>query len=148
MSNDIGIVTVQEELQTYLVHLIGLRERKRLSDEACQTLAQGIVPPLHVRQLSAFLAHRLVVILGDYRSICLPEIAVAISTFVAFGNPLPQPTTSSLATVADGVSDHLACVACQGDPYPAFVGFLADKGPQLVEFEHEVFGGRRGQQGS
>src|SRR3954451_22156011 len=93
ISNDIGIVTVQEELQTYLVHLIGLRERKRLSDETCQTLAQGIVPPLHVRQLSAFLAHRLVVIRWDYRSLCLPESTVASSASLAFGNPLPQPTT-------------------------------------------------------
>src|SRR3712207_5228468 len=37
--NDLGIVTVHEEPQTYLVHLIGLGERKRLSDEASQTLA-------------------------------------------------------------------------------------------------------------
>ena len=34
ISNDLGIVTVQEEPETDLVHLIGLGERKRLSHEA------------------------------------------------------------------------------------------------------------------
>src|SRR3954451_3141079 len=45
-------------------------------------------------------------LLWDYRPICLPEIAVAISTFVAFGNPLPQPPTSSLAAVSGGVVER------------------------------------------
>src|SRR5438270_1230633 len=83
----------------------------------------------------------------NYRPIRLPKIAVARSTFVAFGNPLPQPLTSSLAAVAYNVGDHLTSVARQGDPYPAFVGFLANKRPQLVEFEHEVFGRWRRWQG-
>ena len=89
MPNDLGIVTVHEEPQTYLVHLIGLRERKRLSDEARQTLAQGVIPPLHVRQLPALLAHRLVALLGDYRPICLPKITIATPPLVVFGDPLP-----------------------------------------------------------
>ena len=88
-SNDLGIVTMHEELQTYLVHLIGLGERKCLPDEACQALAQGVVPSLHVRQLSALLAHRLVALLGDYRPVCLPQIAIATPPSVVFGDPLP-----------------------------------------------------------
>ncbi len=146
--NDIRIVTVQEELQTDLVHLVLLGERERLSNKTSQTLAQGVVPALHMHQLSAFLAHRLMALLRDDRPISLPEIAVAIPTFIAFGNPLPQPPTSSLAALTDNVGDHLTSVAPQGDPYPAFVGFLADKRPQLVEFEHELFGRWGGQQGS
>src|ERR687883_819260 len=131
---------MQEELQTYLVHLIGFGERKRLPDEACQTLAQGVVPPLHVGQLSTLLAYRLVALLGDYRPVCLPKIAVATSSFVAFGNPLPQPTRSSLAPVADYISDHLTRVSGQGEPYPAFIDFLADE-PTTTrrELEHESF---------
>jgi hypothetical protein len=90
--------------------------------------ARCFVPPLHMGQLSTLLAYRLVALLGDYRPVCLPKIAVATSSLVAFGNPLPQPTTSSLAPVADGgISEHLTAVARQGDPYPAFVGFLADE---------------------
>jgi hypothetical protein len=30
-------------------------------------------------------------------------------------------------------------VSGQGEPYPAFIGFLADERPQLVELEHESF---------
>ena len=89
MPNDLGIVTVEEELQACLVHLVQLGERKRLSDKACQTLAQGVVPPLHMRQLSALLAYRLMALLGDDRPICLPEIAIATYPFVSFGDPLP-----------------------------------------------------------
>ena len=60
-----------------------------------------------------------------------------------------SPTAyGTLPTVAYNVGEHLTSVARQGDLYPAFVGFLADKRPQLVEFEHEVFGRWRGQQGS
>jgi hypothetical protein len=130
---------MQEELQICLVHLIGLGERKRLSDEACQTLTQGVVPPLHMGQLSTLLAYRLVALLGDYRPVCLPKIAVATSSFVAFGNSPPQPATSSLAPLADYISEHLTAVSSQGDPYPGFIGFLANERPQLVEFEHESF---------
>ena len=140
---------MQEELQTDLVHLVGLGERERLSNETSQALAQGVVPALHVCQLPASLAHRLVALLRNHRPVCLPEIAVARSTFVAFGDPPPQPAAGSLAAVAHDVGDHLTSVARLGDPYPAFARPLADEGPQLVEFEHEVFGRRRGgRQGS
>ncbi len=127
---------MHEELQTDLMHLVRLGERKRLSNKTSQTLAQGVVPALHMRQLSALLAHRLMTLLWDNRPICLPKIAVATSPFVAFGNPLPQPATSSLAAVAYNVGDYLTSVARQGDPNPAFVGFPSDEGPQLVELEY------------
>jgi hypothetical protein len=49
MSNDIRIVTVQEEFQTDFVHLVGLGEGERLPNKTSQTLAQGVVPALHRR---------------------------------------------------------------------------------------------------
>ena len=59
--NDWRVVTVQEELEADLMHLIRLGKRERPTNEAGQTLAQGVVLALHVRQLATtLLAHRFV----------------------------------------------------------------------------------------
>jgi hypothetical protein len=94
-----------------------------------------------MRQLSAFLAYYglIMMLLGDNRLIRFPGIAVTTSPFVASGDPLPQPPTSSPATVANDIADDPTSVARQGDPDPAFVGLPSEEGPQLIEFEHGIY---------
>jgi hypothetical protein len=139
---------VQEELEANLMHLIGLGEGECPANEASQTLAQGVVPALHVRQLATLLTYRFVSLFGNDSPIHLPKIAVTTSSVVTLRNPPPQPPTSSLATLAYDISNHLTSVSCQSKPHPAFVGFLSNEGPQLVELEHEFLGRRCGQQSS
>ena len=123
------VVTVQKEPQAKLVHPIRFGERERLPNEARKPLPQSVVPPLDVCRLPALLAHRLMPLFGDDLPVRLPEVAVAMPQAISFRHPLPQLAATLFAPVTDEISDHLARLAAQGQPDPAFSGLFEHERP-------------------
>jgi len=60
-----------------------LGERKGFADKAPEVLAEGVVPALHVRRLSALLADTPMGFLGEDCCIGLPEVAEAVALAVS-----------------------------------------------------------------
>ncbi len=126
---------MQKKPQADLMHLLRLGKRQALSDETRKPLTQGVVPPLDMRRLSALLAHRLMLFFGDDLLIRFPEVAVAAPAAISLWYPLPQLAATPLAPVSDEISDHLARLAAQCQPNPAFARFFQDERPQFVQLQ-------------
>jgi len=141
------VVAVQKEPQANLVHPIRFGERQALAHETRKPLPQSVVPSLDMRRLSAFLACLRMLLGGDDLPIRLPEVAVAMPALISLRHPLPQLAATLFAPVADVVGDHLACLAAQRQPDPAFLRLFEDERPQLVQFQGSglpIFGVRLG----
>jgi hypothetical protein len=111
------------------VHPIRFGEREALSNEAREPLPQSIVPSLDVRRLPTLLVHRLMPLFGDDLPVRLPEVAVVTPQAIGFRHPLLQPAATLFAPVADEVGHHLACLAAQGQPDPAFSRLFENERP-------------------
>lgn len=70
---------------------------------------------------------------GDDLPIRLPEVAVAMPATISFRHSFPQLAATRFAPVADEVSHHLARLAAQRQPNPAFSRLFEDERPQLVQ---------------
>ena len=71
------------------VHGVGLRERQCLTDEAGQTLAEGVVEALDMVGETGVFADRLMLFVGDDVLVGPPEVGVDGSLPVAGRNRLP-----------------------------------------------------------
>ena len=72
------IVAMEKEEQTRLVHHHRLGKRQRHADKTGQTLAQRVIPPLHMGGFSRLFAHGCVLFLRDHSRIGCPEIREAM----------------------------------------------------------------------
>ncbi len=88
-----------------------------------------------MRRLSAFLACLRMLLGGDDLPIRFPEVAVAMPAAISFWHPLPQFAATRFAPVTDVVGDHLARLAAQRQPDPAFLRLFENERPQLVQFQ-------------
>src|SRR5712692_5796703 len=97
---------------------VGLRERQRLTYVAGIGLAQGVVPALHVRGLSALFAHTVRGGGREDRAVGVPELPTRLFTAVANdkGHDLP------------GAPTH-------GSPQPALVLPARHERPDLVQLQ-------------
>src|SRR5881296_2633910 len=79
----LSVVAMKKEEQTGLMHDHRLGKGQRHAHKTSQTLAQGVVPSLHVGSFSRLFSHRSVLLLWDHRRVSRPEIREAV--------PLPIP---------------------------------------------------------
>ncbi len=118
---------MNEQSQTNLMHPLRLRERQRLSDEACQALAKCVVPPLDMRRQSAVFAARRMLLCRDHLAISLPEVSVTMSRLISGWEALPQLLASRLRAVAHDIRHDLTSAPRERDPNPSLAAFLEDK---------------------
>ena len=118
---------VQEQAQTYFMHLVVLGERERFPDEAAQPLPQNVVEAFNVASLSCSFACGLMLALWQYVGIDRPEIRVTEAASVNRWDALPQKAASGFASVAHRVGDDLARPTALRQPDPAFVLAEADE---------------------
>jgi|GEM_PF-1918794 len=111
-------------------------ERKRFPHHPPDPLAQGIVPPLHVRGLAGVLADALVALFGKDAGVGLPEVAEGAATPVGLGYPAPKHPAGRLAPVTIGISHYLPRPAAQRRPRPHLVGPLPYVAADLVQLKH------------
>ena len=74
-------------------------------------------------------------LLGYDLPIRLPQVAVAMPAAVSLWHPLPQFAAALFAPVADVVGNHLARLAAQRQPDPAFLRLFENERPQFVQFQ-------------
>ncbi len=77
---------MQKETQTDVVHLLGLGEGQTLPDEASESLAQGVVPPLDRRRPAGLFAPGRVLRGRDDQLVRFPEVAVTMTTAIEGGD--------------------------------------------------------------
>jgi hypothetical protein len=65
-----SVVAVKKEEQTGLMHDQQPGKGQRHAHKTSQTLAQGVVPSLHVGRFSRLFARRCVLLLWDHRVVC------------------------------------------------------------------------------
>lgn len=111
------------------------RKRQRFSHITRIPLTQGIVPAFHVRSFSRVFADAAVRFDWKHRQIRFPEIAETDAGAIGLGNPLPEPSTRAQAVVTNDKGDDLAGPTTQDRPQPAFPRPLADKRPDLIDFQ-------------
>src|SRR5438309_11577761 len=74
----LSVVAMKKEEQTGLMHDHRLGKGQRHAHKTSQTLAQGVVPSLHVGSFSRLFSHRSVLLLWDHRRVSRPEIREAV----------------------------------------------------------------------
>ncbi len=72
---------------------------------------------------------------GNDGLIGLPEIRIARSTPIGVRNGAPELATRGLTPITNHKRHDLAGFSTQGEPNPDLIDLLADKGPELVEFQ-------------
>jgi hypothetical protein len=132
---DIHIVAPDEQSQTDFMHQQRLRERKGLPDKTCQALTQCIVKSLHMSRLSRLFSDCSMLFGWDNALICRPEICVTDTTTIARWYRTPELSAGHLAPITDDKRHNLPRFPTQCQPYPRLIGFLANKGPELITFE-------------
>ena len=90
------------------MHQLRLRERKRLTDEASQALAQCVVKPFHMCGFSRFFSDCLMLLVGNDRLIGRPEIRIAGSLPVYLWNGVPELLARDFIPITEGKGHNLA----------------------------------------
>src|SRR5689334_1360568 len=85
--------------------------------------------------LSRFFPHCLMVFGRNHGLICLPEVGIARTTPIDVWNGPPELSAGDFTAITDGERDNLARFPTECQPYPVLVDFLANKGPNLIQFE-------------
>jgi hypothetical protein len=104
-----------------------------------QALTQGIEPTFDMVGFPAAFADRLMTVDGENRLVRIPEIAERVAAFVGARDAQPEVQTTRFTAVTYEIGDNLPGAAAQRHPHPALVGFLEDKRPQLIQFQHGTF---------
>ncbi len=86
------------------------------------------------RRFACFPSDRRMLLLRDNGLIRCPEIGEAVTSAVRKWNGPPQTATSGLASISNGVSNHLTSLAAQRNPDPRLVRLFRDKEPELIQF--------------
>ena len=118
------------------VVLGALGERKRLSDQAADALAQGAKPTLHVAGFARFFAAATVRSGWKGCPVGPPEIAAGGTTPVGRRQGCPQVTRTLFTAVAQVPGHALASAPTKGHPPPERLRFALHKVPAFIEFEH------------
>src|SRR2546428_10019471 len=114
---------------------VGLRERQRLTHVAGIGLAQGVVPALHVRGLSALFAHTVMGGGREDRAVGVPEITEAAARLVLLRNGVPQLPTRLFTAVANDKGHDLPGAPTHGSPQPALALPARHARPDLVQLQ-------------
>ena len=117
---------------------ISFRKRQRLANVPRHTLTQRVLSPFHMCRLSPFFADTSVRFDREHGGIRRPEIAETEAAPIRSRNPMPEPPTGAFAGVADDNGDDPACPTTPDRPEPAFPRPLADKRPNLIDFQAVV----------
>ena len=125
------------------MHGVALGEGERLADESAEPLADCEIPSLHVISFSAFLADRLVLLLGNHIAIRLPEVGEAKRLPVVLRDLLPESATRRFAAVTEDVAYDLPSPAAERNPEPAHAAFRAHEAPEFIQFQDVVPLGQR-----
>ncbi len=131
---------MQKKPQTNFMHPIRFRKRKRLADEASESLSQRVIPPLHMRRFTRLFADCRMLLPREDQLVRCPEITKALSGTVSRRDALPQLLARGFRAVAEHVGNHLTSGACERHPQPAFIGSFQHERPHLVEFERHSGG--------
>ncbi len=131
----VSIAAMKKKEQAGLVHDYRLGKGQRHAHKTGQTLAQGVVPPLHVGRFSRLFSHRCVLLLWDHRRVGRPERRFAVPLPIPLRNRFPQPLACPFAPITHRISDHLSRLAAQGNPHPEVVRFFEHKRPQSIGFQ-------------
>lgn len=109
------------------MHHQRLRKRQGLADEAPETLAERVVPPLYVCCLASVFSDRDMLFFWYHRLIRLPKIAVTGAVAIDWRDREPQTETRGFRPITDGIGHDLACKAAECNPDPRLIGLLEDK---------------------
>jgi len=93
-----------------------------------------------MRGLSALFPTRLMLLFRNNRLIRAPEISIASSTSIHLWKRIPEFPAGRFAAISDHECDNLACLPAESKPNPALICFLADKGPELIQFKRDATG--------
>jgi hypothetical protein len=86
-------------------------------------------------RLSCLFPAQLMLLFRDNRLVGAPEISITGSTTIHLWKRLPEFPTASFAAISDHERHNLACLPAERKPNPALLCFLADKGPEFIQFE-------------
>ena len=141
---------MEKEEQASLMHDLGLGKGERHAHKTSETLAQRVIPPLHMGRFSGLFAYRHMLFLRDHFPGRRPEIREAVTSTISLWNGLPQLLTRLFAPIPNRVGDHLPRLAAESNPNPGVVGFFEHKRPQFVQLQRCGRGilWVRGEQGS
>ena len=117
-------------------------KRQRLANISPDTLPERVVPAFDMRRFPRLFADAPMRFTGKHLRVGVPEIAETHASSVRRGNPTPQPSTRAGAPVANHEGDDLARPAAQDHPEPPFPGPLPHKRPNVIEFQHILWGRR------
>jgi len=96
-----------------------------------------IVKTLDLCCFSCFFPNRLMVFVANNGLVRLPEIGIARTTPIDRWNRAPKLSTAEQTTITDNERNNLARFPTQCEPYPMVVDFLANKRPNLIQFERD-----------
>src|SRR5437588_6397 len=120
---------MEKEEQASLMHDLRLGKGEGHAHKTSETLAQRVIPPLHMGGFSRLFSHRKVLFLWDHRSVCRPEIREAVSSAISLWNGLPQALARLFAPIRNCVGDHLPRLAAESNPNPGVMRFFEHKRP-------------------
>ena len=90
--------------------MLGLGEGQSFSNEAGETLAEGVVKAFNMSSQPRVFAYRLVLFIGDDGLVSFPEITEGGGLLVSFRDIVPELFASSNATSTDNAGNDLARV--------------------------------------
>src|SRR6266700_6081813 len=75
----VSIIAMEKEEQASLMHDLRLGKGEGHAHKTSETLAQRVIPPLHMGRFSRLFSHRKVLLLWDHRPVRRPEIREAVA---------------------------------------------------------------------
>ena len=79
----VSIVAMKKKEQAGFVHYYRLGKRQRHAHKTSQTLAQRVIPALHMGRFARLFPYRRMLLLRDNRLVCRPEVGEAMSLAVS-----------------------------------------------------------------
>ena len=74
----------------------------------------------------------------DNRLIGVPEICITGSTVICLRKRVPEFPAADFAAISNHERGNLACFSAESKPNPALICFLADKGPEFIQFKRDA----------
>jgi len=103
---------MNEEMDSDVVHEVGLGKGGRFACEPSHSLAQGAIETLDVVGWPTGIG-LVELLLGHHTRIRFPNIGKAASVFVGRWDAAPQHAAGFHAAAPDGISHDLACASAQ-----------------------------------
>src|SRR5258708_8560778 len=122
---------MEKEEQASLMHDLRRGKGERHAHKTSERLSQGALPPLHMGRLSGLFAYCRLLFLRGHCPVRRPEIREAVTSTISLWNGLPQPLTSGMAAIPQGIPDHSPRPAAASNPNPRAVCVFQHKLPQV-----------------